>query len=64
GPGSYDAALPIDELSALLRQEMGDDGGGSGGGSMQDIQQLLAKSLTEIKRLKAANQALEQARRE
>ncbi|WP_167234859.1 polyketide synthase, partial [Burkholderia sp. Ap-962] len=31
---------------------------------MQDIQQLLAKSLTEIKRLKAANQALEQARRE
>ncbi|KVU65956.1 hypothetical protein WK73_27680 [Burkholderia ubonensis] len=31
---------------------------------MQDIQQLLAKSLNEIKRLKAANHALEHARRE
>jgi hypothetical protein len=31
---------------------------------MQDIQQFLAKSLTEIKRLKATNQAFEQACRE
>lgn len=37
---------------------------GQGNMSMQDTKQLLSKSLNEIKRLKAANQQLEQARRE